>query len=208
MERFCFKRVWKVVLWILIPAVPLFAQTPLDVVKQSNQKILEIYETHKEIDAVTEGQIIQIIESVTDFGEISRRTLDQFCADMTLQECEELDRTFQMLLKISSIKKLGRYRADRFDYLDEKVAGTQAVVKTIAYYQDDQVELDYHLRNVNGAWLVVNYVADGVDTIRNYRKQFLRILKKENPSQLIARLKDKIDEYRKENHDKKEIAVP
>ena len=208
MVRFCFKRVRTAVLWILISGIPLFAQTPLDVVKQSNQKILEIYETHKEIDEVTEERIIQIIESVTDFGEISKRTLEQFCEDMTIQECEELDRTFQMLLKISSIKKLGRYRADRFDYLDEKAGGTQAVVKTVAYYQDERVELDYHLRNVNGEWVIVNYVADGVDTIRNYRKQFLRILKKESPSQLIARLKDKIDEYQKESHDKKEIPVP
>jgi phospholipid transport system substrate-binding protein len=202
MERLRFKRIWQVLLWILILGIPLTAQTPLDVVKQSNQKILEIYKNYENIDANTEEQIIQIINSVTDFEEISKRTIEQFCLDMSPQECEELDRTFKTLLQISSIKKLGRYRADRFDYLDEKIVGTQAVVKTIAYYQDDEMELDYHLKKADDTWLVVNYVADGVDTIRNYRKQFMRILKKESYPQLIARLKKKIDEHRKEDHDK------
>jgi phospholipid transport system substrate-binding protein len=186
----------------VISGIPLTAQTPIDVVKQSNQKILEIYETHAEIDANTEKQIIQIIKSVTDFEEISKKTIERFCLDMSPQECEELDRTFRTLLQISSIKKLGRYRADRFDYLDERIVGSQAVVKTIAYYQDDKMELDYHLKKNDGTWLIVNYVADGVDTIRNYRKQFMRILKRESYPQLITRLKKKINEYRKEDHDK------
>ena len=201
MERFRFKRFWQVTLWIVIIGTPVTAQSPLDVVKLSNQKILEIYAAHEEIDANTERQIIQIINSVTDFKEISKKTIEQFCRDISQQECEELDQTFRTLLQISSIKKLGRYRADKFDYLDERIVGSIAVVKTIAYYQDDEMELDYHLKKADGTWLIVNYVADGVDTIRNYRKQFMRILRKEGYPQLVTRLKKKIDEYRKEDHD-------
>jgi ABC-type transporter MlaC component len=47
--------------------------------------------------------------------------------------------------------------------------------------------------------MIVNYVSDGVDTIRNYRKQFTRILRKESLDQLIERLEKKIEEYENED---------
>lgn len=170
-------------------------QSPLEMVRESNQRILEIYSTYDEVDDDTDNKIIEIMDSVTNFDLISKRTIEKFCDEVSDQECASLDRVFEKLLRISSIRKLGRYRANRFDYLGEEVKGDKAMVKTIAYYQDDQVELDYFLELVDGAWMIVNYMADDVDTIRNYRKQFSRILRKESFSQLIERLQRKIDEY-------------
>ena len=171
---------------------------PLEVIKASNRQILDIYAAHETIDEKTEEEIRKIMGSVTDFNEISKRTIERFCRNLSPAECEEFDRVFQELLRISSIKKLGRYRADRFDYLGEEVAEERAVVRTTAYYKDDEVSLDYHLELTEGRWLIVNYIADDVDAIRNYQKQFRRILNKESFPQLIERLKNKIAEYKEE----------
>jgi phospholipid transport system substrate-binding protein len=178
-------------------------QTPLAVIQESNQKILDIYAAEKEINKEKEEEIIGIMNGVTDFEKISTDTISSFCTKLTPGECGEFNDVFKRLLRISSIKKLGRYRADRFDYLNEEIKGDQAVVRTLAFYKEDQVELDYHLELIDGSWKIVNYVADGVDTIRNYRKQFTRILKKESFRQLIERLEKKIDEYENENAESK-----
>lgn len=168
------------------------AQSPLTVIKESNQKILDIYAAHKTIDRETEKKISRIINSVTYFEKISENTISKFCKELSAEECEEFNRVFQRLLRISSIRKLGRYRADRFDYLGKEVNGNKALVRTIVYFKNDKVNLDYHLESINGNWMIVNYVSDDVDTIRNYRKQFTRILKKEPFPKLIERLKKKI----------------
>jgi len=181
---------------LLLGAAVLYGQTPLDVIKESNQKVLDIYAEHQEITRVEELAIFEIMDSVTDFNLISRSTIERFCRRMSEEDCQEFDRVFQELLRVSSIKKVGRYRAEYFDYLSEEVNGNQALVRTIAHYEDDVYELDYHLELLGDSWKIVNYTADGVDTIRNYRKQFQKILRKESIAQLLARLERKIQEFR------------
>jgi ABC-type transporter MlaC component len=39
---------------------------------------------------------------------------------------------------------------------------------------------------------------DGVDTVRNYQKQFTRLIKRESFAALMARLRKKIKEYESE----------
>ncbi len=186
---------------LLLSAFPSLAtaQTPLEIVKNSNQQILDIYTTYPDINPEVEKRIYAIMDSVTDFNVISHRTIERFCQKLAEEDCQTLDAVFKRLLRISSIKKLGRYRADRFDYLEEEIEAATATVRTIAFYKDDEVHLDYILERIDGSWMIVNYVADDVDTIRNYKKQFTRILRKESFSRLIERLEKKIEEYEGEN---------
>ena len=99
---------------------------------------------------------------------------------------------------VSSIKKLGRYRAERFEYLGEELKDDKATVKTLAYYKDEVVRLDYLLERVDGKWLVFNYIVDDVDTIHNYRKQFTRLFARNDFKGIIERLERKTAEYEKE----------
>ena len=174
------------------------ARSPLEVVRASNQAILDIYAAHASIDDETRKEIDAIMDGVTDFEEISHRTLERLCREISGTECEEFRRTFRELLRISSVKKLGRYRADLFEYLGQEVDGDTAVVKTVAYYEGDGYGLDYSLERIGGRWLIVNYVMDGVDTVRNYQKQFTRLIKRESFAALMARLRKKIEEYESE----------
>jgi ABC-type transporter MlaC component len=95
-------------------------------------------------------------------------------------------------LRVSSIKKLGRARAGRFEYAGETVTGESAVVRSYAYFNDEKVPLDYHMARRGDAWVIVNYVVDEVDTVRNYRKQFTQLLAKKTFDQLIEQLEKKI----------------
>ena len=170
-------------------------QSALEVIRTSNDQVQLILEKKEIIDRETEEKLLVIINEVTDFSSISFRVIERFCENLTPAQCENFDRIFQRLLRVSSIKKMGRYRAERFVYLGEEIIGDRAIVKTLAYYEDDEVHLNYLLERVDGQWLVHNYVVDDVNTIRNYKKQFIRLFARNTYDAIIRRLEKKIEEY-------------
>ena len=172
--------------------------SPLQIIQRSNAQVQDVLSKHVTLDKETEGEIFRIISEVTDFNSISRSVIDRFCRNLTDIQCETFDRVFQRLLMVSSIKKLGRYRAERFEYLGEELKDDKATVKTLAYYKDEVVRLDYLLERVDGKWLVFNYIVDDVDTIHNYRKQFTRLFARTDFQGIVERLERKTAEYEKE----------
>lgn len=186
---------------LLSGAVANAAQKPLDVIKQSNQQVLEILKDKEKVDEPTEKKMLEIINGVTNFEMISQRATNLSCKKLTPQQCKKFGEVFIRLLRVSSIKKMGRYRADKFDYLGEEINQNSAIVKTIAYYKDEKAELNYHLELTGGDWKIVNYVVDDIDTVRNYKKQFLRLFRKMSFDGVIERLESKIADYNKENRE-------
>ena len=178
--------------------IPAYSQSPNEIIQKSNIQVQKILSRYANIDQETEIELFKIIDRVTDFDSISHRVIDSFCKNLTQAQCETFNRLFQRLLRVSSIKKMGRHRAERFEYLGEEVTDDTAVVKTLAYYEDDNVHLDYHLERVDGKWLIFNYVVDDVDTIRNYKKQFVRLFSRNSFDEILERLENKIAEYERE----------
>ena len=168
------------------------APTPLEIVKRTNEDVLAIFKKHPVVDAAVEKELFAAIDAVTDYEALSAAAIDSFCQQLTPAQCATFRETFTRLLRISSIKKLGRYRADRFEYAGEEVAGGTALVRTFAFFKEEKIPLDYRMERRGGSWVIVNYIVDEIDTVRNYRKQFTQLLAKESFDQLIARLNRKI----------------
>lgn len=202
MGKLSFNKAWggaAAIFFLLCSAVR--AETPLEVIEVSNQEVLDIYSSHSNIDEATEDRVLRIIDGVTNFESISNSVVGRFCKKLTPAQCREFKLVFTRLLRASSIRKLGRYRPDSFDYLGEDVNGSSALVKTVAYYKEDLVAIDYQMELFDSRWMIVNYVVDDVDAIRNYRKQFTRILAKETFEQLLTRLNKKIEAYEQERNE-------
>jgi phospholipid transport system substrate-binding protein len=184
---------------LLLAATPVAAATaatagpgPLEVVRTSNEAVLAIFKKHPTVDAAVEKELFAVIDGVTDYAALSSAAVDSFCPKLTAAQCATFKQTFTRLLRVSSIKKLGRYRADRFEYGGEEVAGASATVRTVAVFKEERVPLDYRMARGGSGWVIVNYVVDEVDTVFNYRKQFTQLLAKGTFDQLIARLESKI----------------
>jgi phospholipid transport system substrate-binding protein len=168
------------------------AATPLEVVRTSNEAVQAIFKRHPVVDAAVERELFAVIDGVTDYPALAGAAIDSFCPKLTAAQCATFKETFTRLLRISSIKKLGRYRADRFEYAGEEVSGKGATVRTFAFFKEEKIPLDYAMELHDKNWVIVNYIVDEVDTVRNYRKQFTQLLAKESFEQLIARLNRKI----------------
>jgi phospholipid transport system substrate-binding protein len=174
------------------------AETPLETIRVSNDKVLAIYALHETVNAEAERAIYAVIDEVTDFDGIASSVTSRFCRKLTEEQCRLFGEVFVRLLRTSSTKKLGRYRADGFEYHGEEMEGEGAVVRTTAYFGEDNVSLDYYLDRRDGRWVIVNYVVDDVDTIRNYRKQFTRLFSKKSFERVIERLEERIASYEQE----------
>jgi phospholipid transport system substrate-binding protein len=170
---------------------------PQEVIESSNQDILDLYATSGEGPEVNR-EVFALMDAVTSFSSIAASTIDEFCEDPSDEECAVFKDVFVKLLRVSSIKKLGRYRADSFEYLAETIDGDTAEVKTLARYGDDDIELDYYLHSHEDGWVIVNYVVDGIDTIKNYRKQFSRMLRQSSIEAVIERLAKRVEDLESE----------
>jgi phospholipid transport system substrate-binding protein len=178
--------------------VPAFGASALDVVRDSNEQVLAIYESGSSIDAAAEERIFAIIDGVTDYEALADGATDRSCRKLSAEECGVLREVFIELLRVSAVKKLGRYRADSFEYAGEEMTGDGAVVDTVAVFGEERVSLVYHLAPSGDSWRIVNYIVDDVDTVRNYRKQFQRLFGSESFAAVVQRLRDRIEAYRAE----------
>lgn len=171
--------------------------TPMETVRTSNEAISAILAEHDPLDAEGEARVYQVMNDVTDFETMSTGAIDQICVDheLTGEKCGEWKTVFGDLLRIRSIKGVGRYRADHFDYLNEEIDGEQAVVNTLAYFEGEDIALDYELMLRDDRWLIVNYVVDDVDTARSWNRRFIRLLKTETVDDVIGRLRGRIEEF-------------
>jgi ABC-type transporter MlaC component len=168
------------------------AATPLDVVKGTNDAVLAIYRKHRKVDASVEKEIFATIDAVTDYEALAGGAVDPLCPKLTDAQCATFKEIFTRLLRVSSVKKLGRARAGRFEYGGEQVTGESAVVRSYAFFNEERIPLDYHLARRGDTWVIVNYVVDEVDTVRNYRKQFTQLLGKKTFAQVMEQLERKI----------------
>ena len=174
------------------------ADAPLEVIRSSNQSVLDIYSARETIDQAAEDEIFRIIDDVTDFEAMATAATERVCGDLTAEQCREFKDVFIELLRISSVKKLGRYRAESFEYLGERRDDGRAVVETTARFGEDDISLVYYLTFGEGKWRITNYVVDDVDTVRNYRKQFKRLFRTKSYDEVVQRLRDRITVYEQE----------
>ena len=177
---------------LLGPASQAWAATPLEVIKSTNDAVLAIYAKNRVVDAAVEKEIFVVIDAVTDYQVLAGDAIDPLCPQLTAAQCTSFKEIFTRLLRVSSVKKLGRARAGRFEYRGEQVTGGSAVVRSTAFFNEESVPLDYHMARRGDTWVIVNYVVDDVDTVKNYRKQFRSLLAKKTFAQVMAQLENKI----------------
>ncbi|NKB87309.1 MAG: hypothetical protein GKS06_03705 [Acidobacteria bacterium] len=175
-------------------------RTPMEIVRESNEAITAILGEYDPLGSEGEALVYEVMDGVTDFQEMSAATINDLCGENEIpgEKCGEWKKVFGDLLRIRSIKGVGRYRADSFDYLNEEIAGERAVVNTLAHYEDEEVTIDYELASRGDGWVIVNYVIDDVDTSYSYNRRFGRLLDDDTVDDVIQLLLDRIEDFRAE----------
>jgi len=136
-----------------------------------------------------------------NYTQMVKRSLAKNYKDRTDKEREEFTGLFKKLLENSYASKIENYQNETINYVDEKVKGKYALVKTQIVRKDGTIDVDYKLINEGGKWTVYDFVIEEVSLIRNYRSQFTKIIKTESYGALVAKLTKKIKDL-ESNQDK------
>ena len=174
-----------------------------DGVKKTIDSIIEVVSNgeFKASDKKTERRALirKIVQKKFSYPEMSRRSLAKHWKERTPEEKNEFTSLFGRLLESSYARKIEGYTDEKIIYIDEKVKGNVALVKTIIKKSNDEIPVDYKLTRVGNDWKIYDFIVEGVSMIKNYRTQFRKIIRKTSYQELVKKLKAKVENI---NNDK------
>ena len=175
------------------------AVSPMDALKIPIENVLSILNDPKFKDPSQRQQqrsrIFEITRKIFDFTEMSKRALARNWKTFSPQEQQQFVDIFSDHLSNTYMDKVqGEYKGETVIFLNqEMVSEGKALVATKVERQPTAISVDYSMLMVDNQWRVYDVNVEGVSLIKNYRTQFDQILSKETPTQLIERLKKKVD---------------
>ncbi len=188
-----------VLIFVFLLTIPLqsYAATPMETVKAGVNKMLDTLGDPAFKAKARDEQIAQlgeIIETVFDFNELSKRTLGREWRKMNAEQRKEFVQLFQELLQ-------GVYADRLLAYSDQKVLfeketmlkkGRAEVQSYLQTSDGKKIPLFYRLTDKSGSWKVYDVIIEGVSMVKNYRTQFRQIIAKESPEKLLEILRKKV----------------
>ena len=190
--------------FLLSLAGDVFANSPItSELKQTIDEVIQIVSDPdlKKTPKLRREKLRKTIGFRFNYNQMVRRSLARNYKNRTNKEREEFTGLFKKLLENSYASKIENYQDETINYVDEKVKGKYALVKTEIVRKNGTIDVDYKLINENGRWTVYDFVIEEVSLIRNYRSQFSKIIKTESYGALVAKLTKKIKDL-ESNQDK------
>ena len=181
--------------FLLSLAGDVFANSPItSELKQTIDKVIQIVSDPdlKKTPKLRREKLRKTIGFRFNYNQMVRRSLARNYKNRTNKEREEFTGLFKKLLENSYASKIENYQDETINYVDEKVKGKYALVKTEIVRKNGTIDVDYKLINENGRWTVYDFVIEEVSLIRNYRSQFSKIIKTESYGALVTKLTKKI----------------
>jgi phospholipid transport system substrate-binding protein len=111
----------------------------------------------------------------------------------TPQEQSEFVELFTELLAQSYLKKIREnIEVSEITFQEPVARDATVVVKSTVSSKGDEFPIDYRMRLTEGRWRVYDVVVENVGLISNYRNEFTTIVRKEQMSGLLLRLREKL----------------
>jgi phospholipid transport system substrate-binding protein len=177
------------------------AGSPTDAVRSTINEVLRIVkdESLKKPNRAQERR--QLLEKAVgerfSYEEMSKRSLVGQWNKLSPEEQKEFVSLFQQMLASSYAGKVEGYSGEQVTYLNERLQGDYAEVRTKVVTGKSEIPLDYRLMKIGDDWRVYDVVVDGVSLVSNYRGQFAKILRTSSYKDLLERLRKGPDEFKK-----------
>jgi phospholipid transport system substrate-binding protein len=167
-----------------------------DQVRQTVDAVMDILNSKElkkpENRELREKKIREIVNKRFDFEEMAKRSLALNWSKRTPEERKEFVTLFSDLLESTYIKKIERYENEKIVYLDEKITGQYAVVRTkIVKTQEAEIPVEYRIFKKADKWEAYDIIVEGVSLVNNYRSQFSQIIRSSSYEELVKKLKNK-----------------
>ena len=171
------------------------SEAPTEVVRSTLTEVFRILEDPKLKDpgkaVARRRQLEEVISSRFDYAEMSKRTLAAQWSRLTPEQRTEFVELFKTFLSDRYAGRIEDYSGEQVQYLNERLEGQYAEVRTKLVSKKTEVPMDYRLINKGGRWYAYDIIADGISLVKNYRSQFEKIIRSDSYDELITRLRNK-----------------
>jgi phospholipid transport system substrate-binding protein len=141
------------------------------------------------------ARLRQIADVRFDYGEMAKRSLGGQWDKLGVRERQEFVDLFTEFMTATYVEKMHSYSDEEVTFLNERLEGNYAEVKSIMVGKKTEIPMDYRLMLKGGDWKAYDVLIDGVSLVQNYRGQFTAILRSSSYGHLVHMLREKIAQY-------------
>jgi len=171
------------------------AGTPTDTIRNMLTEAIRILENQelKKPERAEERRraLERVLGDPFNFEEMSKRALGAHWAKLSDAERREFAQLFKSLLANTYGDRITGYSGEQIYYLNERVEGDYAEVRTKIVSDKAEYPFDYRLVRKSNDWRVYDVIVDGVSLVNNYRGQFTKILRTSSYADLVEQLRKK-----------------
>lgn len=166
---------------------------PVQPLQKTVEEILAILNADEEEEWLTTREKISVvIRQRFDFQEQSRLVLAREWPKRSAEEKEQFIALFSKLQEHVYLNRLKSYSGEQVQFTRHSIKNGKATVFSVIVKDMAETPIVYRLKKKQQKWLVYDVIIDGVSLVKNYRKQFSVIIRKEHYAGLIRQMEEKI----------------
>jgi len=160
----------------------------VDALKARQARIDSILHAHQgELAGPAREALEDALAGAIDFGAMAQAALSAW-GSRSAAERAQYAGAFEKLIRHSLMRRVDIYRIKGVSYAAEAVQGDHGRVDTVVRAKEATTEVVWEFVRTPSGWRVSDYSLDGVSTVRNYRRQFTRLLETKGWSGLLERI--------------------
>jgi len=175
--------------------VVMAAETPTDAIRTTFEKVVHVLKDQELKKPGREQERLNRLEQAIgerfSYWELAKRSLGPKWKELSETDQQEFVALFTHLLRDVYTSRVFQYTDEQIEYLNERLDGSYAEVRTNLRGSKVNLPVNYRLMNQSGEWQVYDAVVDGVSMVSNYRGQFSKILQTASYETLLERLRTK-----------------
>ena len=187
---------------LILLVTPSWAHTqePIDVLKKTiNLGITLLKDPQYQVASRKEEQEERLCDAaaqVFDFREFSKRVLASKWRHFSPEQRNEFVKVFgDFLCKYYITRLQKRYTDEKVIFLSQDFLGNRvARVSVNVLWKGLEVPVEARMLKRNSTWKVYDIIVLGVSGVKNYRAQFQALFRTDTPSQVINRIRNRIEE--------------
>ena len=146
-------------------------------------------------DDARKKQLRAMVAELVDYTELAKRSLRKVWDKRTEAEREEFTGLLRGLIEKSYLEQIENQPDFEVAWEGKRLLddGARAVVRTVARSGETAVEVEYRLQLREAGWLAVDIAVDGVSMVRNYRRSFRKVIKKDGWQGLLDKMRRKLE---------------
>jgi phospholipid transport system substrate-binding protein len=137
--------------------------------------------------------------ALMDVRQVSQKTIGKYWKERSKKEQDEFVKLLGDIFRYVAFPNSSKFFGEmNINYAATEMDGKTATVPiTVVHKEEGEVGLDFVMAQSSGHWQVVDVILDGVSMRNNLRTQFYKVIKKNNYSELVRRMKKKLNDTQK-----------